>query len=260
MVLLLLPIGLAVIFWGQVPFAALVALIVFLATREYVALFQHGGLPPAEPVLLGGAVALSLVHGFSVSDSPVLLGVIFFTALVHLWDYEHGASQSATQFAITLAGSVYFGYLSAYLIRLRNLTGGAWWLLLVLISIWVADSAAYAAGKNFGRHLLSPRTSPKKTWEGYVGGVLGGALGGYGFAILFGHWHAAILPWHGILLGVVLAAITPLGDLTESLFKRQFGVKDSSNLLPGHGGMWDRIDSWLWAAPLGYYIITQWFL
>lgn len=261
--LILLPIGLAAIFGGQIPFALLVALIVALAGREYVALFRTGGIHTSTIVLVVSAVVLALTHGFSDSGAPVLLLTIFVGALVQLWRYEHGASQSATEFSIMLAGSVYFGYLAAYLIRLRNLPNGDWWLLLVLPAVWIADSVAYGIGKNFGKHKLSPSVSPKKTWEGYLGGILGGIAGGYLLASLYGPWlHLSdtILPWHGLLLGAILAVITPLGDLTESLFKRQFNVKDSSHLLPGHGGMWDRIDSWLWAAPLGYYMITLWFL
>ncbi|RPJ37909.1 MAG: CDP-archaeol synthase, partial [Chloroflexi bacterium] len=97
--------------------------------------------------------------------------------------------------------------------------------------------------------------SPNKSWEGYVGGVIGGAL----FALLMASiWQLrapAVTPMKGLILGFVICAIVPLGDLGESMLKRCFGVKDSSNLLPGHGGVLDRIDTWLWAAPIGYYLI-----
>jgi phosphatidate cytidylyltransferase len=102
---------------------------------------------------------------------------------------------------------------------------------------------------------MSPRSSPKKSWEGYIGGVIGGTL----FAVLLASlWHLrapAVTPLKGLILGLVITSISPLGDLGESMLKRGFGVKDTSRLLPGHGGIMDRIDSWLWAATIGYYLI-----
>jgi phosphatidate cytidylyltransferase len=100
--------------------------------------------------------------------------------------------------------------------------------------------------------------SPKKTWEGYIGGIFVGTLGAVGLVYLWNIWAGpgfSITPLQGALLGFLLSAITTLGDLGESMIKRQSAVKDSSNLLPGHGGVFDRIDSWLWAAPIGYYFI-----
>jgi phosphatidate cytidylyltransferase len=127
--------------------------------------------------------------------------------------------------------------------------------MLVLPSIWVSDGTAYFVGSHFGRHKMSPRSSPKKSWEGYIGGVIGGTL----FAVLLASlWHLrapAVTPLKGLILGLVITSISPLGDLGESMLKRGFGVKDTSRLLPGHGGIMDRIDSWLWAATIGYYLI-----
>ena len=131
-------------------------------------------------------------------------------------------------------------------------------MLLVLPSVWLADSGAYFIGRSFGRHKLSPRLSPKKTWEGYIAGLFFGTLGTVGLVALWRIWAGpefAITLWEGALLGLLLSAFPTLGDLGESMIKRQSGVKDSGNLLPGHGGAFDRIDSWLWAEPIGYYFI-----
>jgi phosphatidate cytidylyltransferase len=178
--------------------------------------------------------------------------------IYHMVAYELGRDQAGTDFAVTLSAALYCGWLGAYLISIRALSGGFWWLLLVLPTVWLADSGAYFIGRAFGRRQLSPRLSPKKTWEGYLGGILVGTLGAVGLAYLWQIWAGpdfSITMLHAALLGLLLSTIAPLGDLGESMIKRQSGVKDSSNLIPGHGGVFDRIDSWLWAALLGYYFI-----
>jgi phosphatidate cytidylyltransferase len=165
-------------------------------------------------------------------------------------------------FGVTLGGVFYLGWIGAYLVSLRLLPEGKWWILLALPAVWIADSGAYLVGSRFGRRKFSPRLSPRKTWEGYWGGVIAGALG----AVLLAYvWRIAAGPESAItagraaLLGLVISALAPLGDLGESMFKRMVGAKDSSNLIPGHGGVFDRIDSWLWAGVIGYYIVLSFF-
>jgi phosphatidate cytidylyltransferase len=175
---------------------------------------------------------------------------------VHLVAFERGRNQAATDFTVTLAGIFYLGWIGSYLISLRSLPDGRWWTLLALSAVWVADGMAYAAGKRWGRHLLSPRLSPKKTWEGYWGSLVGGLAMGAFLGWLFSLLGAGTTAWSGVWLGLVMGGLPTLGDLGESMLKRQAGVKDSGNLLPGHGGMFDRIDSWLWAGVISYYLIT----
>jgi phosphatidate cytidylyltransferase len=139
---------------------------------------------------------------------------------------------------------------------LRYLPDGKWWFLLVLPAVWIADSGAYWIGSRWGRRKLSPRLSPGKTWEGYAGGVVAGALGGAGLAAVWGMVAPSITLWAGAGIGFILAVLTPLGDLGESMIKRQAGAKDSSNIIPGHGGVMDRIDSWIWAGVIGYYLVA----
>lgn len=261
---ILLPLGLVAIYLGGAVFAAVVALIISLACWEYAQLFRADGCQPASAlVVIGGAliVAGRAFNGFN--STPWIISLLLLVSIgYHLLAYERGRDQAGTDFAITFTGALYVGWLGAYLISLRELSDGFWWILLVLPAIWFADAGAYFIGRSFGRHKLSTRLSPKKTWEGYLGGVVVGLLGTVLLAAL---WRigsgpeSAITPLGGAFLGLVLAVLAPLGDLGESMFKRQVGVKDSSNLLPGHGGAFDRIDSWLWAAPIGYYVIV-WFL
>jgi phosphatidate cytidylyltransferase len=109
--------------------------------------------------------------------------------------------------------------------------------------------------KFFGKHKMLPLVSPKKSWEGYLGGILTGILGGWGLASL---WHikvASILPFYGVIFGAVISILAPIGDFGESMIKRQFNAKDSGKFLLEHGGFLDRVDSSLWAAAIGYYLI-----
>ncbi|CNH64304.1 CDP-diglyceride synthase [Yersinia thracica] len=129
----------------------------------------------------------------------------------------------------------------------QNHNIGAWWLLYVMLLVWGADSGAYMFGKLFGKHKLAPKVSPGKTWEGLIGGLLTSAL----ISWLFGRYAPLdIIPEKLLICSVVAALASVLGDLTESMFKREAGIKDSGHLIPGHGGILDRIDSLTAAVPV----------
>ena len=257
---ILLPIGLVVIYLGGWVFAAFIALVLGLAAWEFAQLFRKSGFQPATAVMVTGALALAAGRALDGFESaPWIITLLILASMTyHLVTYERGRDQAGTDFTITLSGTLYLGWLGAYLISLRALPAGAWLIWLVLAAVFLADSAAYFIGRRFGQHKLSPRLSPKKTWEGYLAGVVAGTLGAALVTYLWSLWAGAdftVTPWQGALLGLVISVITTLGDLGESMLKRQSGVKDSSNLIPGHGGVFDRIDSWLWAAPIGFYFI-----
>jgi len=259
---LLLPIGIALIFLGGLPYLLLVAFFMSVAVWEYANLFAALGRRPARGLMVLGAMAW-LVSRFFVGfryDAHLLAALVLLTLVYHMADYERGAPESATDFAVSLSGMLYIGFIGAYMVSLRQEADGAWWVLLALTAIWVADSGAYFAGRAWGKHKLSPRLSPKKTWEGYLAGVVTGTLTGAALGAAFpwlaSHPLAGMSAGYGALLGALVSTLAPLGDLGESLFKRQAGVKDSGNLLPGHGGAFDRVDSWLWAGLIAYYFIT----
>jgi phosphatidate cytidylyltransferase len=176
----------------------------------------------------------------------------------HLIDYERGAHRSATDYAVSLAGIVYLGWIGGYLVLLRGLPDGEWWVLVALPTVWIADSAAYLIGTWKGRRPLTPRLSPKKTWEGYLAGAVTGAAVGAGLAAL---WRIGagpgtrLTPLSGLVVGGLIAVVSPLGDLGISMIKREMKVKDTGTLFAAHGGALDRVDSWLWAGVLGYYAV-----
>lgn len=257
---LLVPLAMWVIAAGGLLYLAGMLLIFVLAALEYHHLFATAGLRPARPLIVGGVMVLMSAQWFTVLNPQGLaLPLLVLLALTwHLVDYERGATTSGTDFAITVAGIVYLGLMGGYFIVLRALPDGQWWVITVLSNMWMADSGAYAFGRAFGRHKMTPRLSPKKTWEGYAGSIVWGA--GFGGLLTYfwsqGAGPGSLLTWQtGAILGVLVGALGPLGDLGISMMKRQVGLKDTSNLMAGHGGALDRMDSWLVAVPVGYYFV-----
>ena len=259
--LVLLPLGMTAIILGGWYYTGLIGLFLVLAAWEYAQLFRAAGLQPANWLVAGGVLLLLVgrtLDGFA--SGPWMLSLLILLSMSwHLLAYERGRDQAGTDLAVTLGGILYIGWIGGYFISLRSLPNGQWWVLTALPAVWFADSGAYFIGRAWGRHKLSPRLSPKKTWEGYFGGIVSGVVLTALFAAV---WMKAAGPQTGItvlrgaLMGLVMGIFPTLGDLGESMIKRQVGAKDSSNLLPGHGGFFDRVDSWLWAVVLGYYLIT----
>ncbi len=259
--IVLAAIGLPAVFFGGIFYFLLISLLLGIAAWEYAHIFRSAGNHASIPLLVGGVFILVITRAYSPDLAPAALTLAIFAAMtLHLLDYENGRDQAGTDFAVTLAGIVYLGWIGPYLVDLRGLENGIWWFFLVLPTVWLADSFAYFIGIRFGRHRLSPRLSPKKSWEGYWGGVVFGTLGAAGLSVLLTRLGGpAVTWWQGAALGAALSILTTLGDLGESMLKRQAGVKDSSNIIPGHGGVFDRLDSWLWGAAIGYFLIV-WFL
>ncbi len=256
--LVLAAIGFPAIYYGGIFFWAIIVLLLAIAAWEYFNLMRAANYQPAAKLGIAGVFFLALTRiYFPPYESATLILFVFLTMGYHLFAFEQGRDNAAGDFAVTLTGIIYLGWMGSYLIKLRELPNGVYWFSIVLPIIWFTDTGAFFVGRKWGKHHLSPRLSPKKTWEGYWGGVFLGVIGSLLFYALWGK-NLSLSLTESFLLGISLSLLTPLGDLGESMFKRQSGIKDSSHILPGHGGIFDRIDTWLWAAPLGYYLI-HWF-
>lgn len=256
---LTLPVVIVVVLTGGNLYQIVVAGLLAIGASELVHLAKTEGYAPSVVVAL---VTLGAILGsvrWPAIQGPGLALAVLLAMGVTLFHFQHGDQAPLNSFAITLGAGMYLGWLGAYLLRLRLLPSGEAWVLFVLFTTFAADTGAYAIGKPFGRHKLAPRISPKKSWEGYVGGALTGAL----FGLAVGAFGQDALPGittlHGLFIGSLIGVITPVGDLFVSALKREANVKDSSHLIPGHGGMLDRLDSVLVAAVLGYFYIL-WFV
>ena len=257
-------IGVPAIVIGGIFYYALIAVFVVGAAWEYVHLFRAVKFEPSMSITVGGVALVTLMRMFFPSFAqPVFAAAILAALAYHLFVYERGRDQSALDFAVTVGGITYIGWIGSYLFDLRNLPEGGWWFMLVMFCVWAGDSGAYSIGRAYGKHKLAPRLSPRKSWEGYAASVFTGMITG-GFYVwvfkTFGSFTSDISIWQGALLGLLLGALPTLGDLGESMIKRQSGIKDSSDIIPGHGVFFDRIDSWLWGAAIGYYFITYFIL
>ncbi len=234
--------------------------VISVALIEFVHLVARRGYRAFGGLMLvwGGLfVADRAVPWFGLfgPGTALLLVLSLAWALVR---YGQGTANAFIGFALTMAGSFYVGWSMAHFVSLRGLEDGLFWTLTVLFSVWIADTVAYVVGRAMGRVRLAPDVSPQKTWEGYLGGVITTppAIAGLTYA-----WRAlgaseAVSPQHGLVIGALVALIAPLGDLGISMLKRHVKTKDTSQLIPGHGGFLDRMDALVVAGLIGYYYVT----
>ena len=262
-------IGLPAIIYGGVFYFVVVAILLVGSAWEYVRLYRTVQFEP-DPLVIIGSVLVIVTARFFFADFAIALFVlaILLAMAVHLFAFERGRNQAGLDFTITVAGITYLGWVGSYLLDLRFIVNedfGLWWWFIVLPIVWAGDTGGYSIGSVYGKHKMTPRLSPKKSWEGYFAGLFTSIVVGAFFAYAFSTLgprplEGLINPLQGGLLGLFIGAVVPLGDLGESMLKRQSGLKDSSNIFPGHGGFLDRIDSWIWGAAIGYFIIQYFIL
>ena len=249
----LFPIAVWLTVLGGQPFAFLAAAGAAVAAGELVLMFGTVGVGEVLGIAVAGSIPLMAAFGESGDLLPGWSGMALAAATVVLLTVflfrREPLEEIPRSVAIVVLSWLYCGVLVASLVGLR-LRYGVGWVILAFVTTWANDTAAYFTGHALGRHPLYARISPKKTWEGFVGGI-GGSIAG----ALVTRWlllGPELSPAAAVVLGLGAAVLGPLGDLAESMMKRAAGVKDTSHIIPGHGGLLDRIDALLFVAPWIY--------
>lgn len=242
---------------GGIFFLLLINLIILLGLREFYLLLEAKGYRPYKylGVICGLGVCWYVFRG-GVFLSLLLTLILMLLMIREL--FRRDMSHALNNIAVTVLGVLYVGWLGSHLVMLRELPGvvgvpddvGARLVFFTVLITWFGDTAAYLIGVAIGRHRLLPRVSPKKTIEGAIGGLFGSAGAGILCSLTFLDF---VTPLVGTLLGLAGGLCGQLGDLVESLMKRDVGIKDTARLLPGHGGVLDRFDSLLFCGPFMYY-------
>lgn len=264
----LIPLLALTVWLGGVWVVGAAAVCAVVALRELYQLFGHTGYRPRR-VGYVCAVLFVLVAAVAAPLQANLLGLVLLISIIAplLGEFPRRQREgSLLAWALTFSGAVYVGWTIAHFVLLRQiehpllpaplqflrLDAGAAWIMMGLLITFANDTAAYFVGRAWGRTRMAPYISPKKSWEGSIGGLIGAIVSAALLAPLLG---LPIPVWVGALLGVAGAAAGQAGDLAESLLKRQVGVKDSGQIIPGHGGLLDRADSLLFTIPTLYYLI-----
>ena len=257
-----IPLITAIVWFGEPWFTILIAIWGLLAVFEFYRLVTASKVPPLTYFGLIWTLLFILSHNSDLLsilkphfDLNLLTSLLLTSAamLSLIWLLlRRGKENAFAGWAWTIAGILYVGWLLSYLVALRGLDNGRNWVFFALFTTFASDTTAFFVGRALGKRRLTPQISPGKTWEGAIGGIIGAII----VSLLF------ILPtpltlhlnWgQAILLGLLVSIFGQLGDLVESLFKRNMGAKDSGRLLPGHGGMLDRMDSIIFAGLVVYY-------
>lgn len=252
-------IALVAIALGSIPLYIMLGIIIILCSKEFIRILNFKGFYPSYTVILFADIVfltLTFFHRFDMVPSMLTL-VIMASFLSVLFK---GRQPYIVNVATTILGALYCAWLPCHILLIRQIgltrvgafqfspSEGLWLLIFVFVAVALTDIGAYYFGVNFGKRKLAEVISPKKTVEGAVGGGLCAIL-----VSCLGVFYADLSLFQAIIGGLIITASAQLGDLSESLIKRDAGVKDSSNILPGHGGMLDRFDGYIFAIPVAYY-------
>ncbi len=255
--LIAIPFLLASAYFGKALFLIFVLFVAGGSFYEFALMLKNKDVE--IPVLLGEAFVFAFVSNayFNFVEFEIL--VLLTPVFLSLFELFRGGKSPLANLGGTLTGIFYIGLFGSSLIGIREFYGeallyerGGMIIISLFVTIWLCDSAAYFLGTAFGKHKLFPRVSPKKSWEGAISGFVFSVLG----MIVMRELFLTFLSFgEALLLGALAGVAGQVGDLIESLFKRDAGVKDSSSIIPGHGGIFDRFDSLLFTAPFVYLFL-----
>jgi phosphatidate cytidylyltransferase len=242
---------LASLFVWKPAFLGVIALATGVGIWEMArALKVTGARPPLIPLLAGGVLMTG--PAWYGSTDALILGLVATVLATLVWRLADGVSGLSRDLSAAMLISVYVPFLLSFGVLLASPDDGHLRVLITLLAVVLSDTGGYAAGVFFGKHPMAPRISPKKSWEGFAGSVTAAAVG----SSLLAYFLLDIAFYWGLLFGAVISVVAVLGDLAESMLKRDIGIKDMSNLLPGHGGLMDRLDSILFAVPTAFLLLS----
>jgi phosphatidate cytidylyltransferase len=249
-----LPLVLGMLWLGGWWLFVLVAVAAFVAVHEFVTTARP--LRPLAPAVYGGVVLALL--GAQTGGLEWLVAGFLATFVLAFVLHALSSTRAPTTAAVgsTVLGSAWIGLGLGFVLLLRQMhTDGRLIAFAVVLSVFAADTVAYVAGRLAGRHRLAPRLSPRKTWEGLLAGAAAGIF--VTFVALYDKRDEYLSVWQAVVLGLVVVTAAVVGDLFESALKRDLEVKDTGRLLGGHGGVLDRLDALLFAAPAAYFLVVS---
>ena len=246
-----LPILLAIIYFGTpFHFFLLLEFAIFIGLYEFYRMIEKGGLGCYKwaGIILGILLSLAIFKGAYIN--LVIAASVIILFIIRIFEGNTDKAKALPYISNTIFGIVYVSFLMSYLGVIRaSGDNGRELIFFVLLITWMGDTTAYYGGKGFGKHKLAPAISPKKTVEGAIIGLIGSIVG----AIIAKSWFLDISILNAIAAGILIGVFGQFGDLSESIIKRNLQVKDSGGIIPGHGGILDRVDSLLFSAPVFYY-------
>ncbi len=256
-------IALLCLFMGGLPILGFLLVVIFLGSIEYVKILRTKGFHPSLSLILLTDLAFAILiffRRFDLLPSIISLAIMASFLMVLFM----GRQPYIVNVATTVLGFLYCGWLPCHLLLIRQISAdrinafqigtneGLWLVIFVFLIVVATDIGGYYFGSKFGKHKLSPVISPKKTVEGALGATIMALI-----VASFGVFYTKLTLLHALVAGLLITISSQLGDLSESLVKRDAGVKDSSNILPGHGGILDRTDGYLFALPVAYYYFVN---
>lgn len=256
-------IALLCLFMGGLPILGFLLVVIFLGSVEYVKILRTKGFHPSLSLILLTDLAFAILiffRRFDLLPSIISLAIMASFLMVLFM----GRQPYIVNVATTVLGFLYCGWLPCHLLLIRQISAdrinafqigtneGLWLVIFVFLIVVATDIGGYYFGSKFGKHKLSPVISPKKTVEGALGATIMALI-----VASFGVFYTKLTLLHALIAGLLITISSQLGDLSESLVKRDAGVKDSSNILPGHGGILDRTDGYLFALPVAYYYFVN---
>jgi phosphatidate cytidylyltransferase len=259
--LISIPFLIYVVLKGEIIFWVLMTGIGVMATYEFYRMLENKKVKAYKYFGIGISFLIPSAYYFRDSlmwvmeKGPYFFVALLFIILIIIQIFLGKIEEASMKLAYTVLGILYIPFLFSHVFALKDLENGRYWILTALLLVWACDSAAYFIGIKFGKHKMAPSISPKKSIEGGLAGITAPIISMFiiKYALYFKNVEISIL--HIIVVGAIVGIVGQVGDLAESMFKREYGIKDSGNLLLGHGGFLDRFDSLIFIIPILFYYL-----